>query len=455
VRVAIASAFACGVGVYRRLVDEGCNVLLWRGTEKAGSPELLYSHRKVGLNIVPLCDSWHELLAWAKAGMVSGEPTIMLFDSSGLGRFADDARRAGVHVVGGGGFMDRLEKDRGFGANVANQAGMLAPSVVEFKSLDATLDYARSGKLDRPVYWKTDTYIDGDATHKADDADELIEYLSWIKTRARNEIHNVLQDKLDGVALSTGRWWNGRAWVGPYLYTFERKKFMAGEIGPSTGCSLNAVGFYEDEDPLIAQATHWDALTPLFLGREAPVGWYDVNAIVAKDEAYFLEWTPRFGWDSEGTSLTLLYENLSTWLWYVATGQGDGGGTKPGIGFSIRLSVPPAPWEYGERDERGSAVGIPVRGDVGDLWSKGFVGYELAWEQDLGLHVAAPEGLVGLSAAYGDAVSDLAEQTLSFAKERLRVPGLMFRNDAGEAVTEDAEKACAEGFDDLHEGLWC
>jgi phosphoribosylamine---glycine ligase len=447
------TAFACGVGVWRRLVDEGCDVKVWRGAEKADEITLLTSHRNVGRNIIPLCDSWWELLAWARNGMAEGIPTMMVFDSSGLGKLADQARRAGVYVVGGGTFCDRTEKDRGYGANIAEAAGMEAPEVAEFNSIDATLDYARSGKLDRPVYWKTDTFIDADATHCAETSEELVEYLTWIKTRVRNDIYNVLEEKIDGAALSTNRWWNGRAWVGPYLWTFERKKFMAGDVGSGTGCSLNAVGFYHEPDPLMAQALRWEALTALFLRHDAPPGLYDANAIVKDGRAYFLEWTNRFGWDSEGTSLPLLYASLTEWLWYVATGQGDGGALHPGIALSIRLSVPPYPWEHGERDERGSCVGVPVRGETGDLWSKGFVAYQVAWDGERGLHVAAPEGIVGLSAAYGESVSTLAEQTLAFAKDDLRIPGLQYRCDAGEAICEDAQRAVSEGFDDLPEGL--
>lgn len=421
---------------------------VWRGSEKNGSPELLTSHRRVGEGIVPLVDGWFQLLDWAKTGARSGIPTLMLFDSSGLGRFADDARRAGVYVVGGGTFADKTEKDRGYGANIAEAAGMKAPKVREFKSVDDTLAFARSGKLTHPVYWKTDAYIDADATHCAETADELVEYLSWIKTRTRSGIYNVLEEKKDGIALSTARWWNGRAWVGPYEWTLEHKKFMAGDVGPGTGCSLNAVGFYEDEAPEIAAALKWDALTPLFLKHDAPPGLYDVNAIVSDGEAFFLEWTNRFGYDSEGTSLTQLYGQLCEWLWYVGTGQGDGGALYEDgeLAVGIRLSVPPYPWEHGERDEKGSCVGVPVNGETGNLWSDGFVAYQVAYEEAAGLSVAAPEGLVGLSAARGESLSELADETLEFAKKGLRIPGCQFRNDAGAVLADDAREVWEAGF---------
>lgn len=439
-RIAVASAFGCGVGLWKRLADEGNEVMVYIGDSEGGP---VVSHRKVGQGIVQRTDSWYGLLAWAKE-----KESMMLFDSSGLGNFADQARRAGVHVIGSGSFMDRLEKDRLFGQHIAERAGVKIPPYKEFGSLDETIAFARNG-LETGVYFKSDTYIDSDATHGADDSEELVEYLTWLKTKTRNKIKNILQEKIDGFALSTARWWNGRSWIGPYEWTYERKKFMPGDVGPSTGCSLNAVGFYEDENPLIAQALNWEETTSDFLKNEAPPGLYDINAIVNEGEAYFLEWTPRFGWDSEGTSF-LLYPNFSEHLWHVATGQGEFEQSDE-IGFSIRLSVPPYPWEHGERDEKGTCVGVPIRGETGDLWSEGFVAYEVMQDEH-GLAVAAPEGLVGLSAAVGSSVESLAQETLDFAKD-LRIPGLQYRNDAGACILEDAERTIEEGFDDIPDGL--
>lgn len=444
--IAIASAFGCGVGVWKRLADEGNDVLVWVGSDHGGP---LVSHRHVGKGIVPRTDSWYALLAWAKE-----HRALVVFDSSGLGRFADMARAAGLHVVGGGSFMDRLEKDRRFGIAIAEKAGIAIPPYVEFSSLDETIAYAKSGELDREVYFKSDSYISGDATHKAESPEELVEYLTWLKTQARTGIRNILQDVIPGFALSTARWWNGRAWIGPYEYTFERKKFMAGEIGPSTGCSLNAVGFYDSESPAIAEALYWEAMGQDFLKHDAPPGLYDVNAVVNDGAAHFLEWTPRFGWDSEGTSLTQLYDDLGQALWHVATGQGMFSVKQSSIALSVRLSVPPYPSEEVQRDDKASCVGVPIRGATGDLWSEGFVAYNVM-QDDEGLAVGAAEGIVGLAAAVGDSVDELSEEVLEFAKDALRVPGLQYRNDVAAALHEDAESADAQGFgDDLPSGLF-
>jgi phosphoribosylamine--glycine ligase len=452
VRIGIATAFACGVGVWKRLQDEGCEVRVWRGTEKDGSPALLTSHRYVGEGIVPLTDSWAELLAFCKEGAARNEPTLMLFDSSGLGKLADEARKAGVFVVGGGAFHDKLEQNRQYARELFTSLDIKVPPAMQFSSIDECLAFGRSGALDRPVYWKTSAYIDGDATHKCETPEELVEYLSWIRTRVNPNTKCTLEEKLEGFALSTARYWNGRAFIGPYEATLEQKAHMAGGVGPSTGCALNAVTFYDDDEPQIALALNWDALTIPFLKNDCAPGLFDLNAIVSDGEAHVLEFTPRFGWDSEPTAFAMI-DNLTEWLWRVATGQGTVEPRRGEIALAVRLTVGPAPFEHLGRDDKGTCVGVPVRGETGDLWSDGFVAYQVM-ENELGLAVASAEGLVGLSVAVGDTVSELAEEILEFAKTKLRVPGLQYRVDVGDAIIEDAEKCVAEGFgDDLPDGM--
>jgi phosphoribosylamine--glycine ligase len=432
-------------------------VLVWRGeTDRDGSPRVVKNQKRVGEGLVPLTNSWHELLAFAKAGDTQGEPTVVLFDSTattGIGNLADDARRAGLHVIGASKFGDRLEMDRAFGRSIALQAGIPSPRTMVFDSVDDCMALAKAGGVDREVYWKTDAYLDGDATHKCADSEDLADYLALIKRRGFNG-RCLLEEKLDGFALSTQRWWNGSAWVGPYQWDIEHKAFMPGNVGPSTGCAFNAVGQYEEDEPTIAKMLRWDKLTHIFAQHDAAPGVYDINAIVNDGKVHFLEWCGRFGYDSEPAA-TLLYDDYSRWLWYIATGQGeDAAPQRADFVLTIRLTVPPAPFEHIDREDEGSAVGVYVRGETGDLWSGPFIGYELMHSEEDGLTVAAPEGLVGLSATVGDEIGEMAEEAQSWPKENLRVPGLGYwATGVGEQIIEDAQACADAGVDDLPRGL--
>lgn len=438
-RIAIASSFGYETCFALRLMAEGHEVKFWIKEPAC---------KTYGNGLVPKAGQWPELLAWARDGARTGV-SLAFFGSSGIGDLADEAQRAGIRTVGGGGFMDKLEKDREFGFKIAADAGCKIPPYQEFKSIDECIAWAQSNPV-KPSYWKTDKYLDGDTTHGVDDAGHLIEYLEGVRARYGGNFKNIVQEKIDGVPLSTARWWNGHDWVGPYEGTYENKKFMNGGIGPSTGCSFNAVWFYEDETPIIAQELCWNALSPAFRTYQAPPGIYDINAIVDEQgQAWFLEWTPRCGYDSEPTSTRLL-PDLGRHLYSVAYGH-----TPPepsyALAYALRLSVPPYPWEHGHKDDKGSCDGLQVHGaDLNPRSS--FVPYCVRIG-DRGLEVAGAEGALGLVYTQGEDIFDLGEQALEEAKKLNRTAGLQYRTDGHKDCAEQAQELLAAGIDDVHIGL--
>lgn len=439
-RVAIASSFGCATSWWRRLVDEGHDVRVWIQPQ---------SHKTVADGIVPKAGAYDDLLSWAKEGSLRREPTIFLFDSSGLGEKADEARRWGLRVVGGGSFCDKLEKDRLFGQKIAEKAGARVPPYQEFSSISECCSAAE--KLgDTGTFFKTDRYIDGDATHGADSGAEMTEYLRGLIGRAGGHGRCILQEKIGGVPLSTARWWNGVRFVGPYEGTYENKKLMNDNVGPATGCSFNAVWFYEDEHPRIAELLGWEALEDDFRKHEAPPGLYDINVMVDDEgEAWYLEWTPRLGYDSEMTSARLI-PNLGAHLYAIATGR-EMPAVYDELAYAVRIGVPPYPSEHVQKDDKASSDGVTVNGADG-LWSDFFIPYCVKDDPNGQLVVAGPEGLVGLSLATGDSLEDLHEQVIDYAKKGLRVPGAMFRTDGAKDTAEQAEKLLEAGIE-VHPGL--
>lgn len=438
-RVAVASAFGCGLPWWRRLHDEGHDVRVWIEPR---------SHKTVGDGLIRKAGTYEEALSWAKEGSLGGEPTLILFDSSGLGHRADEARKWGLHVVGGGAFCDRLEKDRAFGQRIAQGAGARVPPYQEFGSIADCLTHVK-GIGDTATFFKTDRYIDSDATHGADSGEAMAEYLAGLIRTSGGHGKCILQEKIDGVPLSTARWWNGSVFVGPYEATYENKKLMNDNVGPATGCSFNAVWFYAEEQPQIAALLGWESLETAFRKHSAPPGLYDINAIVDDEgEAWYLEWTPRLGYDSEMTSQRLI-PDLGAHLYAVATGR-EPAPLYDDLAYAVRLAIPPYPWEYGEKNEKGTADGRPIYGADG-LWDKHFIGYAVRDEEQGELVAAGPEGLIGLSLANGDALGALHEEAIDYAKS-LRVPGLMYRTDGARDTAEAAEKLLGAGIE-IHEGL--
>jgi hypothetical protein len=209
------------------------------------------------------------------------------------------------------------------------------------------------------------------------------------------------------------------------------------------------VWFYQEENPRIAQELHWEELTQAFRKYGAAPGLYDVNAVVTADgEVYFLEWTPRFGYDSEPTSFRM-YEDAGELLRAVALG-GQFPEPSREIGYAIRLSVPPYPWEHSKKIDTKSCMGTYVSGEVGDLWSGDFIAYQLC-QKEYGYEVASPEGIVGLSYTQGHRLGQLNEAAIEGAKA-IRAPGLQYRTDGAKTIAKDAKALQEAGFE-IHSGL--
>jgi phosphoribosylamine--glycine ligase len=426
VRVAIASSFGTGLSIWARLQDEGCDVLVW--IEDA-------EQKHVGEGIVPKTGSWSTLLAWAREDVAR---TVMLFDSSGLGEQAEEARSRGVLVVGGGVFCDKLEKNRLFGFEIAQQAGALLPPYQDFPSFLHARQFVEG--IDAPIFWKSDRFLESDATKGTDNGEKMGQYLDGIIRRFGGYGSCMVQEKIDGVPVSTARWWNGRAWVGPFETTLEHKKCWNDDVGPATGCAFNLLWFGNTIDDRLEDV--FDNLTPTFLAKQAPPGIYDINCIAGKDgNCYFLEWTPRFGYDSEPTSFALIH-SASAWLWAIATGTELPDWSRD-LALSLRLSIPPYPWEHAKREYKHGAHGVEVRG-VDSLWGQDFLAYELG-RNEHGLYVASPEGIVGLAYAQGsdlDALDAAVKETV----KRIDVAGLQYRTDPGNELAEDLDTLAQSGF---------
>ena len=435
-RFGFVDIYGCSLSFVARVIDEGHEALFYTWPGKPPRDDGIH----IGEGLVPKEQDYEAFVEWCKQ-----PDTIAVFCGNTIGQRADDLRAAGVPVVGGGIFCDKLEKDRPFGTAIAEQAGCQIPPFEEFESLSECHKWAQ--KLgDVEVYFKSDKFIDSDATQSCSNGEDLCHYLEHLKTKTGDRTRCIVQQKIDGVAISTAQWWNGRTFIGPYEHTIEHKKFMNDDIGPATGCSLNAVWFTPESKT--AEALSWTNLEPIFREHNAPPGLYDINAIIDKQGgAWFLEWTPRFGYDSEPTSFRLV-SSLSGLFEAAALGTGEVG-VSSDLAYAVRLSVSPYPWEYGELRDKHNCIGVPVR-DVDGLWDGNFIAYEVMEEGD-GLAVAASDGCVGLSYAQGSEIEKLHDEVIDFAKD-IKCPGLQYRTDGAKVLMDDA-KALDDAGINVHNGL--
>lgn len=438
-RVAVADAWGCSLSWSLRLQAEGCDVLLYADTSEC-------PNGKVGDGLVPKTNSYDEWVEWAK---VSRE-TIVLFAQSKYGEKADALRASGLYVVGGGAFADELEDDRKFGFDVAEAAGMTVPPFKAFTSLSAAIDAYR-GETKGGVF-KSDDYLESDATQVCKNGEDLVAYLTNLRERYHDRVKCIVQDLVGGresADFDIMRWFDGNEFLAPFELTMEKKRFLNSELGPSTGCALNAVWF--EMEPAFAGEIDWERLAEIFRNDNAPPGPYAINTRISDEDGkvYFLEWTPRLGYDSE-TTAALLYGSLSEFLWRVGTGQG-GTEISDALAFSARVTVPPYPFEAVEGG-KSSAVGLAIPDEIGNLYAPPFCAYQIAADGKE-YEVASPEGIVGIACAVGDNLETMADEVTEFVKDiHGSLSKLQARTDGADAIRKDAEKLVALGID-VHPGI--
>lgn len=421
-----------------RLQAEGHDVLSYSPPDKKGVKD----DRRVGDGLIPKAASREQ---WMSFGL-KDDTTLWFFDTTGFGELADRLRASGKRVVGGGTFMDKLENDRGFGTAFAQQCGMSCPPERKFTSISAAIAWLRTNPAqeigDGGWAWKPYQSLGCDCTVVAPDAAAAIDELHNVMLRKGDNHTGIVQERIKGVALSTNRWYNGASFTGPFMGTLEKKKLMNEEKGPSTGCSFNLVWMYESPYPRIARNLNWERLEDHFRRVNAPPGLYDVNAIVNRHGAWFLEWTPRLGIDSELASQRG-YENLGEFLQRLATGKDVTNLMDPDrLYLGVRLSVPPYPSED-ISFEKSPAMGVAIRG-IDGLWDKHFVAVGVS-NGPYGYEVADPLGFVGMALVTGTDLDEMGEELMEFC-ESLRIRDLQYRTDVVDVITKDLEKMRKAGW---------
>ena len=300
--------------------------------------------RAFGGLIEPVED-WRAELDWV------GRDGILMFEGVGQGAVQDALRADGFRVVGGSAFGDRLERDRGFGQAVMREAGLPIADSAAFAGPAQALDWLARHPGRYVLKWDSDanaTYV-GEHPSGADVAFQL--------RRARDDGGVLLMERLDGVEVGIGAYFDGQAFLRPACLDFEHKRFFPGDMGEMTG-EMGTLASYEGADRLF-EAT---------LGRIAPdlahaghVGYVNLNLIVDERGPWPLEFTCRFGNPGFAVLAAMQPDGWGDLLARMAQGSvGRGAGhfaTLPGFSVCIVLTVPPFP---ARRDEAAPEDDPPV-----------------------------------------------------------------------------------------------
>lgn len=385
-RILLHSGFGDSAGLAYQMQSEGAKVDFFIKER---------SNRDVMAGVVPQVETLEEGL--------KNKPDFVLMDLNGDGKTADKMRKDGFSVVAGSEWADKLEMDRSYGVNVAKQYGLKVPKTTEFTNLNEAIAFVK--KNNKPYAIKIDNNKSESSSYVGSHTEDMVDYLNYSKEEGKITSSDtfILQEVVKGAEISTELWFSNGNPIWPANSTFETKKFMAGELGPRTGCETSAVFHYDGMQSKVVDKTIRRILPLLKYSRWT--GPIDVNCIVSEEdhEPYFLEWTPRLGYSAIYAFMAILGMPLSEFLYAVSRGTSK-------IPFknlwstSLKLSIPPYPVEVEDHkaaeEVYGQCKGVRVNGEYG----KDFIPVDVMKGKNTEFVGAGTSGIIGECLGRGSSI---------------------------------------------------
>lgn len=390
----------------------------------------------IGDGFVPKVDAWEPHVDWADV--------IIFDDVLGHGDKAAKLREQGKAVIGGTPYTDRLEDDRSFGQDELKKAGVATLKYQEFDDFDKAIAYVRANP--RRYVIKPS----GEAQNikrllfvgMEEDGSDVVRVLEAYKRVWSDTIKIFqLQNRVTGVEVAVGGFFNGKRFLNPININFEHKKLFPGNIGPATG-EMGTSMFWTGRNRLFNQTL---AKMEGRLAKEGFVGYMDVNCIVNGQGIYPLEFTARFGYPTIQIQTDGLMQPVAEFFYNMATGADKDIKVRKGFQVGVRLVVPPYPFRdkqtfdsYSKNAtivfKKPTTEGIHIEDvkRVNDEWL-----------------VTGSSGVALIVAGQGTTMREARAQAYRRISNIL-IPNMYYRTDIGERWFEDSDRLHSWGY--LREG---
>ncbi len=372
---------------------------------------------------------------------------IIIFDETGFGDVATRLIKQGYQVIGAAQIADKMENDREFALKLAASCKINIPKTFSF---DHVKDY------------KPDTIPPGQWVLKFDDVDvsttSTVKSTNLIEDKIKELLEEnlikpqtsmIIQQFIEGVEISTEMWFSHGKPLYPLNSTFEDKKLLAGNKGPNTGCMGSVVFNYSQPYPRLYKGLF--KILAGVMGTFDYTGPVDINVIIsyADHYAYFLEFTPRFGYSALYAFLKTLNVDWGYFFEKLVSGELRQLPVSPGYATAITTYIPPFPspcdvMEWVESGPilkkrqvnlaRDHAVQFPI-----EMLNKKQVFMTNTYVKENKLYTCGFDGVVayvtGTGADEGSAISAAYENI----KKIVMPQNLCYRNDIGSRVRDAKE----------------
>lgn len=217
-------------------------------------------------DLVVKIDTWRNELEWV------GRDGLIVFDGCGYGKIQDGLRKKGYSVVGSCELGDKLENDREYGAAIFKKYGLKTVPLFNFDEIDKAIKFVKKNK----GKWVIKQNSQGTGSKgfnyvgMLESGDDVIDVLENYKDKTKyKDAVLSLQQKIEGIEIAAGRYFNGRDWVGPIEMNIEHKKLFPGDLGPTTS-EMGTVAWYDnnEENKLFNETLMPKRLCPSWVERQ-------------------------------------------------------------------------------------------------------------------------------------------------------------------------------------------
>jgi phosphoribosylamine--glycine ligase len=382
--------------------------------------------------MVDKVEDWRAELTWV------GKDGLIVFDDIGDGETQDKLRKEGYTVFGNCADGDLLEQDRVFGQERFAEAGMKIVPIHNFSDAEKAIQFVKKHRY--PWVIKQNSLSDKGLNYVGllDDGQDVIDVLSnYSKNESSGNALLTLQKRIDGVEIAVTRIFNGTDWIGPSLINIEHKKFLAGDIGPTTS-EMGTLGWYEKDDNNKLFKETLGKLKP-YLQKIGYRGIIDINCIVNGDGAFPLEATCRAGSPIIHMQTEL---NLSPWFeLLLATAQGKPYNLKYKKGFGIVVVVAIPPYPFAKKIREHSQIGTCIYFDetMSEKENTHIHYEEVSWDAKRACHyISDRRGYVLYVTETGKSVEEAQKKAYKIIN-KIRIPKMMYRNDIGQRFIETSK----------------
>lgn len=391
---------------------------------------------KIGDGFVKKTKDWKKHIEWAD---------VIVFENVlGQGVIADKLRRSGKAVIGGTPYTDRLEDDRSFGQQELEKAGVNILPYKEFKDFDEAIAYVRKHPNEYVIKPSGEAQTRKDLLFigNEEDGSDVLRVLAAYKKTWGDKIKVFqLQEKVTGVEVAVGAFFNGHRFLSPININFEHKRLFSGDVGPSTG-EMGTSMFWTRSNKLFNQTLK---KIEKKLARERYVGYIDLNCIVNSGGIYPLEFTARFGRPTIEIQTESFITPRGEFLYNLAHGLDEDFKTRKGFSVGVRLAVPPFPY----KDKKTFEV---YSKNAGIVFKKP--------NQKEGVHIHdvyqkkgvwAVTGTLGIAlCVVGHASTMVGAKEQAYRRiENILIPNMYYRSDISDRWQEDSDRLQSWGY--LHE----